>query len=54
MSERAILDQAFCNAIAVDQTLWKQGKGQQEQYEIELRSDAEFRKRYSRIFLRTA
>lgn len=54
ISEKAILDQAFINAIEAEPNVWKQGRGQQEQYETELRSDAEFRDRYFRIFNKTA
>lgn len=54
MSEQVILDQAFMNAIELEPDLWKQGKGQQAEYETVLRSDDHFKSRYFAIMDRTA
>jgi hypothetical protein len=54
MAEKAILDQAFQNAITVDKSLWRQGRGQQAEYETVLRSEPEFRTRYYQVFNQTA
>ena len=54
ISEQVILDQAFRNAVEADGEPWKQGRGQQHAYEIELRSSPSFRRRYFAIFSKTA
>tara|TARA_R110002072_G_scaffold1084_14_gene8987 strand:- start:4415 stop:5197 length:783 start_codon:yes stop_codon:yes gene_type:complete len=54
MAEQAIVDQAFQNAIEQDQVLWRQGSGQQAEYETVLRSDPEYRARYQSVFSQTA
>lgn len=50
IEESAILNQAFTNAVERDAVLWKQGKGQQADYEIALRSESGFKQRYFAIF----
>ncbi len=54
VSEKAILDQAFQNAIEQDQSLWRQGRGQQAEYETLLRSEPEYRVKYYQVFDQTA
>ncbi|MDJ0825301.1 MAG: hypothetical protein QNJ16_07350 [Rhodobacter sp.] len=54
MNERAILDQAFKNAVASDPALWRQGKGRKEEYETELRLNHDYRTRYFSVFGKTA
>lgn len=53
ISEQSIVDQAFQNAIERDPALWRQGRGQQAEYETVLRSDQEYCIRYFRIFHQT-
>lgn len=50
ISEGAIVDQAFQNAIENDQSLWRQGRGQQAEYETALRSEPEYQQRYFKVF----
>ena len=54
MAEQVILDQAFKNSVEQDAALWRQGRGQQAEYETALRSEPEYRTRYYRVFGRTA
>ena len=54
IGEKAILNQAFSNAIAADPVLWRQGRGQQEEYETILRSENGFMARYHAVFQKTA
>jgi hypothetical protein len=54
MAEEVILGQAFQNAIEQDKVLWRQGRGQQAEYETVLRSEPEYRVRYYNVFDRTA
>jgi len=53
IAEQAILDQAFQTAVAQDQMLWRQGSGQQAEYETVLRSEPEFHDRYYTVFGQT-
>ncbi|MGB0508130.1 MAG: hypothetical protein ACPGGK_18240 [Pikeienuella sp.] len=54
ISEQMIVDQAFKNAVKAEANLWKQGKGQQANYETELRSDPKYSDRYFMCFPTTA
>lgn len=48
-TEQRLLDQAFENCVEKSPALWRQGKGQQEEYETILRSNPEFKERYFRV-----